>query len=361
MTITPSTVVYDADVEPMSDQEVLSVRVSDLLLDAWNPRLPISDQGEDKSQEDLALLLGKRYNPLAVAHSISRHGYFKSEPMVAVRDGSKFRVLEGNRRLTALKGLTDSSLRELLAKENRGWSLLNTERAPDTVPVLVVQDERDVDALLGFRHISGIEPWSPYQQAQFIAKLVDERHMSLEKVAEIVGKPETAVRSRYRDLDIIRLAERLGIDAQGARSNFGVFTAAMGRPALRGHIGASAPRHVDPEFEPFPEKSRENVDELFSMLFGENRVITDSRELKLLSQIMSDENALGVLRETRNLYVAEQALGSSENRGRQLIVEARGVLEEAQRYIGSEDSEELLVLLDQLEEILTSLRANLGE
>ena len=42
---------------------------------------------------------------LDVARSIAAHGYFENEPLLAVFEGSRYVVVEGNRRLAALKAL----------------------------------------------------------------------------------------------------------------------------------------------------------------------------------------------------------------------------------------------------------------
>ncbi|GAB4087060.1 hypothetical protein GCM10028784_36900 [Myceligenerans cantabricum] len=295
----------------------MPIDVEHLLLDWANPRLAAEDHDPERSQADLVAIMDRKYNALAVAQSIARHGFFPSEPLIAIVEGDNFRVLEGNRRLAALKGMRDDQLRERLAQENRGWSRLDVSRVPARVPVLIVEREEDVDPLLGFRHISGIDPWSPYQQAQFIAKLVDEREMPLEAVADVVGRPLTEVRSMYRDFDILRRGQSLKVDVKSARDRFGVFTAAMGRPAIRAFIGASDPAEVDPEYEPFEDEKAPEFEELLGFLFGsptETRVVGDSRQIKDLVAVFRDESgaALQELRATRDLGEALSALGQPD-------------------------------------------------
>ena len=295
----------------------MPIDVDHLLLDWANPRLAAEDHVPERSQADLVAIMDQKYNALAVAQSIARHGFFSSEPLIAIAEGESFRVLEGNRRLAALKGMRDEELRTRLARENRGWSRLDVSQVPPRVPVLVVEREEDVDPLLGFRHISGIDPWSPYQQAQFIAKLVDQRNMSLEAVADVVGRPLTEVRSMYRDFDVLRQGRSLKIDVKPARDRFGVFTAAMGRPAIRGFIGAPDPAGVDPEYEAFDGEKASEFEELLAFLFGsptKTRVIGDSRQIKDLAAVFRDESgaALQELRATRDLGEALSALGQPD-------------------------------------------------
>ena len=58
--------------------------------------------------DDLLRFFDATFEPITVAESISRHGYFGSEPLVVVRENDRWIVLEGNRRLTALLGLAQS-------------------------------------------------------------------------------------------------------------------------------------------------------------------------------------------------------------------------------------------------------------
>src|SRR5262249_19240151 len=82
-------------------------KLDDLLMDSQNPRIP-----EDKnslSPDQLVAYVAHKYNALAIARSIADHAYFPSEPLIAIPKGNsgKLIVVEGNRRLSALKLLRD--------------------------------------------------------------------------------------------------------------------------------------------------------------------------------------------------------------------------------------------------------------
>lgn len=297
-------VCYLADVVANVGGAVRSLAISELRLDPANPRLPPDMQDPPRSQREIALFINKRYDPLRIAESIATHRFFESEPLIAVAegDGETFTVIEGNRRLTALLGLCDSDLRTEFAIENSGWSRLTVDaaRVPQRVPVLVVDRAEDVAPLLGFRHISGIEPWDPYAQARYIAQLVDKAGHTLDEVAELVGRTPTEVKSKYRDYDILGQADAVfGIDTSRARKAFGVFNNAMGRRAIRAFIGAPDPRTVDPNNWPLAEESRDNLDKLLRIVFGgprgAGRVITDSRQLADLAKVLADASGQALL------------------------------------------------------------------
>jgi len=284
--------------------------LSSLLLDHRNPRFPEALQDATLSQDDLCLLIDKHYDALQIARSIARHGYFESEPLIAIRSdsGDKHIVVEGNRRLAALKGLASPSLRERLTDQTKAWATLTADvNLPDRFPVIVVSDRQSVVPLIGFRHISGIEPWEPFAQARFIAALVDEGN-SLDDIAELVGRSLREVRSMYRDHEVLRQAtEQFRLDTQRAEENFGVFNAAMGRTKLRDYIGAPAPRDVDPAYWPLPEGSGEKLEKLLTYIFGkdngEGRVLQDSRQLQALGDILADPagEAEAVLDHTKDI------------------------------------------------------------
>lgn len=270
-------------------------------------------QGEDHTQLELALYINKHYDPLSIAESVARHEYFMSEPLIAVPHGDQFRVIEGNRRLTALRGLSDDDLRDQFAVENKGWKRLPLANLPEGLPVLVVEDESTVAPLLGFRHISGIEPWDPHAQARYIARLVNEQNQTLDYVAELVGRSTTEVKAMYRDFDILEQADHVfRLDTSRARSAFGVFTNAMGRRAVQSYVGAKAPRFVDPSHYPVPDDKKPQLEHLLVWIFGgprgEGKVISDSRQLGDLAKVLSHEEAASVLEATGVLADALDAL-----------------------------------------------------
>src|SRR6267142_4967815 len=96
--------------------------------------------------------------------SMYQNGFFWEEPLVAVQEpvaelnGKKgLVVIEGNRRLAALKTIhqhpelsSDDAARPRLEK----------------VPVIERDDRKETLAFVGFRHITGIVPWESAAKAQ---------------------------------------------------------------------------------------------------------------------------------------------------------------------------------------------------
>lgn len=291
-------------------------QLSDLRLDWRNPRLPPDKQTPDASQLDLALYIDKRYNPLEVAQSIARHGYFESEPLIAVIENGESVVVEGNRRLTALLGLTRKEFREAFLTQTKAWSSIHEDVAvPDEIPIVVVPDRKTVTPLLGFRHISGIKEWDPFAQARYIADLVDVDGYTLDEVAELVGRPHLEVKAMYRDHEVVRQAgEAFGLDTDRVTQDFGVFNAAMAIRNIRTYIGAPTPGTTTTDFWPIPEEKAEELGRLLVYIYGDSRgrgrVLPESRMLRDLGRVLADSSgrAEAVLRATLDLADAIEAL-----------------------------------------------------
>lgn len=346
---------------------VETLPLSALDLDHENPRLPLTLRDDDAGQSELALHIDKHNDALRVARSIDRHGFFTSEPLIGVPSGDRYTIVEGNRRLVALKGLADPELRASLEAQTPGWRSLGTLPSDAEIPVVVVEARHQVDALLGFRHISGIEPWDPFAQARFVADLV-ERNGDFAEVAQIVGRSETEVRSMYRDHDIVEQAKtEFDLDTSRVEKSFGVFSAAMGLVKLREYVGAPAPRHVDAETYPIPDESAKQLARLLEYIFGDERgrgrVITDSRQLRTLARVLSDDsgNAERVLRQSRDLQEALDATVSHEVGARTELQKASRALARVRGHIAANgfSARELIPMVDVCEATLRAISDDL--
>jgi hypothetical protein len=315
------------------------VALERLALDWQNPRLPDHMQRADVPTAELMLYIDKAYEPIDIARSIARHGYFESEPLIGVEEDGNVTVVEGNRRLVALRGLLDTEARGLLERQTRAWRALPTpdemaSSLPDDLPVVMVASRQEIAPLLGYRHISGIAPWEPFAQARYIYKLVDEESLSFEEVSELVGRDLTEVRSMYRDHEILRQAEsEFDLDVKRAQSNFGVLNRAMTTRNIRAYIGAPAPAEVSAEFWPLNEDSAASLKRLLTWIFGDKggrgAAISDSRQLSSLGRVLADEAAEQVLRRTGSLESALDAIGDPGDRFRKHVQRARDQLKAA--------------------------------
>jgi len=293
--------------------EARSIPIKQLRLDPDNPRMVSSKDGD--SQYELAVTIEHAHDSLLVAESIARMGYFANEPLIVIQIGKKIEwtVVEGNRRLTALLGLTDKKLREQFF-ESEKWNKLaaTVDISPETIiPCIQVADRRQVNAIVGFRHISGIAAWSPYAQASFIANLVDSEGLTFNEVSTMVGKKRADVAKLYRNYEIAQQAKQSGEVSNALEGTFSLLTVAMSSPALRAHIGAPGTSEIQPGESPIPSEKVQELHEVLGWIFGSEKkdaLITDSRQIGGLGRVVQNEAGLAALRTGASIDAAESAI-----------------------------------------------------
>lgn len=288
--------------------------ISSLLLDIDNPRFEL--EPHEKSQAALGTKLIMGYDVQTLAESIARNGYFANDPLVAVKSNDepgKFVVVEGNRRLTALKALCDPAFRSELY-DPLIWEKLSKSSSlgeNPKIPVSVISDRSKINPILGFRHISGIHGWQPLAQARFIARMVDEDNLDFEQTAESVGKKINDVANMYRNQAIVKQASGLGFAVARMESSFSLLTLSMGAPALREFVNAPLGVKIEIGQNPIPENKKNELVELLGWIFGDEEhepVISDSREISHLGKVVQNPLGLKILRDTRSLREALDAI-----------------------------------------------------
>lgn len=291
------------------------VKLSDLLLDDQNPRLPVSQHG--KSQDDLAVFIEMGFDAFTVAESIARHGFFASEPLIVIQSETQGRyvVIEGNRRLTAAMGLAFPAIRDQFATADR-WRGLAAGGAwtGSTMIPVVVETSRDAcTPVVGFRHISGILQWKPYAQARYVATLVDSGK-SYDEVHKLIGIARSRVADLYREQAIFDQAKRLGIPTGTLETSFSLLEVAMGTTKLRDFVGAPLGTRFSPGSNPIPDSKVGALKELLGYIYGQESqppVISDSRQIAQLGNVIAEPRGLAALRAGETLESAKQKIADA--------------------------------------------------
>ena len=292
--------------------ETKMVPIKDLVLDPQNPRIPDIKKGA--SQADLAITLDMGFDAFTVAELMAIHGYFSSEPMIAIPgENGKWIVVEGNRRLTAILGLTDPNIRSQFLDVKKWETLASTSKLTfsDLIPVVVANSRLDVVPVIGTKHISGILAWRPYPQARYIANLIDVEKLTASEVAIMIGLPKTTINDLYRDQAISAQAKAIGIDTGNVESSFSLLTVAMRNSKLREHVGAPISSQLMPGSMPIPDDKVEELRETLEFIFGSEEkepVISDSRQIASLANVVANPAGLQALRNGKSLAEAKQKI-----------------------------------------------------
>lgn len=162
------------------------VPITSLLFDPENPRLVEYVEERETSQETLLAVLWQQMSVDEIAMSIAASGYFDHEPLFVTEEHGKLIVIEGNRRLAAVKLLTDADSQERVKATDLPSISAHTKRQLATLPVIRTT-RRNAWQYLGFKHVNGPAKWDSYAKAQYIATVRNAYNVPLEDIAKQIG------------------------------------------------------------------------------------------------------------------------------------------------------------------------------
>ncbi len=313
------------------------VEIEKLLLDAQNPRLAEFGVSPNAPQNDLLATLWKELAVEEVAMSIAYSGYFEHEPLfVEKAPGGRYIVIEGNRRLAAVKLLLDADLRKRLRATN--LPPISAERAKGlkTLPVIITTRE-DSWRYLGFKHVNGPATWGSYAKAQYIAHVHNEYGVDLEDIAAQIGDSNSTVQRMYRGLMIVEQAESVRAfdraDIAKARFYFNYIYTGMAYPGVSSFLGLGT--KGTSERKPVAPTKLKNLGDLFLWLYGnETREIpslirSQNPDLKHLDEVLLSDVGIRALRDGLPLTVARDISQGDERVFRQALQQAKQNLQKA--------------------------------
>ncbi|WP_428665920.1 hypothetical protein [Reyranella sp.] len=185
--------------------------VAGLVLDSRNPRLSASAMAG--SPREIVQYLFEHDKAGDIAESIATRGYFPNEPLLAIVENGHLTVVEGNRRLAALKALQDTSLLEGTDRRSidRLLRRFPLGSANSMVPVTVAPNRRSTDRLLAGRHIgTAVRPWEAEKRANFILAKLDDGYDEEELQRDLGFSPAEVQKARQTKA-IVEIARSLDV------------------------------------------------------------------------------------------------------------------------------------------------------
>ena len=162
--------------------EYREIAVENLLLDPLNPRHEVVE-GQSAV---IAALLDDKGAPqlLRLAEDIAKHGPSPIELALVVPDGNLFIVVEGNRRVAAIKLLKNPGLADRSKIKNLIYELSKRSIAIDYLTCMVAESRDEARRWIELRHNGsqqgvGIIGWSPEMQVRFTGLYSGQRGRAL--------------------------------------------------------------------------------------------------------------------------------------------------------------------------------------
>lgn len=143
--------------------------VASLHLDPKNPRL--GRETSARAPREIVQYLFEHDKAIDVAKSIAARGYFPNEPLLGIKEGDQITIVEGNRRLAALKALREPGLVEGPHQRQLERLAKQIEDLNDIarVPVTVAPSRRSTDRQIAGRHVgTPVLAWEAENRASFI-------------------------------------------------------------------------------------------------------------------------------------------------------------------------------------------------
>jgi hypothetical protein len=287
---------------------ILLVPVEQLLLDPKNPRLGATT--DELDQDALLKELYRTYYLSDLLVSMARNGYFSEEPLIGVAAGEDasgkqlYKVVEGNRRLTALKLLLFPKERARVGAKNVPEPLAGVVESLRNVPVKVYGSEEEVVPYMGVRHIAGVQEWDAMAKAYYIKRLVDGGH-GIEAIKEMVGVKRGDVVQRWLLTLYVLLQANACADEPWDMSqdemNFSFLYTALGYQRIRQYLEMDPQIMTSPVEDPVPVGARSKLIEHMRDLYGPpgkyaDRKVRESRDIRKLAAVYATNDALDFMR-----------------------------------------------------------------
>ncbi len=281
--------------------EIESIPLDDLRLDNKNPRI-YQDISENITQVELAKFIYDNFGISDLKDSLLKNGYFTVEPMVVIpaEESGKYIVVEGNRRLTAIKILCKCEYREKIVSLGRRedfkapYDLVNRL---SMIPVVRKESRDSVNAYLGVRHLEGVVKWEPLAQSKYVYnQIIKEKERSsisikesMDQFTQATSNNPLKVRNFFYKYCIYQYMQRLIEEDRSLRgasldNKFSLLEVAMtsyGKSSIAKYIGINGYNRLDPEdYEDIiPEDNKPQTKNIIKWVFSQNPPIRESREI----------------------------------------------------------------------------------
>ena len=311
-----------------------------LHFDRQNPRLVGFGIRPRTPDREIVELLWSQMAVDEVAMSIASNGFFPHEPLIVAFENGKWVVIEGNRRLAAVRTLLDEELRSELASniDLHKQSLETIQKLP------VIESTREESwRYLGFRHVNGPARWGSFAKASYIAHVHREYEVPLEDIAAQIGDRHRTVQRLYRALMVLEQAKRTKVYSEGAHTKknlpFSHLYTGLDYEGFQGFLNLS-PEENESE-NPVPSKKLPQLGELLGWLFGDSRkgfekepvIRSQNPDLRLLDRVLRSKDACHALRTGSSLKDAVVFATPAESRLEEALLEAKKLLSGARGLV----------------------------
>jgi hypothetical protein len=223
-------------------------------------------------------------------------------------ENERYLVVEGNRRLTAVKLLNNPKIIKD-KRYNAKFEEIVKEAVnkPTQVPCIVFNSEKKIMDYLGFRHVTGIKQWNSLAKARYLYSLMNTSmsknepfQIKCKRLARIIGSKSPHIRNLLVSYDLYLMAEKNSFfqikDLKEETIEFSrIVDLATKYSSVTEFLGIDLN-----EENPLKKLNKNHLKELFIWTYekenGKTR-IGDNRNFAKFSEIVANKNSLKLFRE----------------------------------------------------------------
>ena len=284
---------------PEDETELRRVSPDLLDFDSTNPRF--GGLMEKRSQPEIQEALMKEpYYATELVDSLLKNGFIDYEPLVVKKNGQRYTVIEGNRRLAAIREIqTHPNLYQGRTEDLKEIPVLVFPNKPDE------EQKNEMRVYLGVRHLLGFREWPSLSKAQFLDRECKEAG-GLDKVLKELRLTKSQAR---RFLVPYRLLQHAHIAIPKGEAFF-VLGEALSRSGIKNFLELE----VDDDLA-IEGYSKKRLGLLLNYIYGpkkttgerdaDAKVISDTRDLSRLAKVLDSDKAASVLAAGKSIEEAE--------------------------------------------------------
>lgn len=331
------------------------VPVDRLTFDRQNPRFTPDKRPLNASDAAIIEHLDRTADLGELIQSIASSGYVDIEPLIVIGRGTELVVLEGNRRLAALKCLLDPAL-----ANEANVSICHVEphlrKTLNEVTAFKVDHEDDARNLIGFKHINGPQGWDAYAKALYAAKWLDDENakgptgLALTEIAARMGDKHDTLYRIVSAVYLLQQAEKNDLfrveDRSKKHFHFSHLYTALTYTEYREFLGLPrADRSQNPERDPVDPRFFAQLRQLLLWLYGsrveriEPAIKTQAPDLSNLKHVLGHPMARRVMMERSDLNEALKLTVEGSDRFFTALVDAQAALRVASAELTDADAD----------------------
>jgi hypothetical protein len=326
-----------------------TILTSDLVFDKDNPRLAEYGITKDHNDEDILIILWESMDVRELVLSITSFGFFPHEALIVAEENGKNIVIEGNRRLAAVKTILDPKVAKKLnyvLDEVDGDIIDSLKSLP-----AIISPRDESWQYLGFKHVNGAAKWSPFAKAKYIARVHNDYKKPLKDIARQIGDGFGTVKKLYRGLMVLEQAEKTKVyDLDNKYQKNLYFSHLYTGIQYEGFKEYLSLSEDDESSTPVPDEKINNLGEVCTWLFGDKRenippaVRSQNPYLKQLNKVLLDAEAVTELRISNDISKAFELATPTGQIFEESLIKAKRMLLQAKSHLatGYNKSEALL-------------------